>query len=161
MKKTHKWYLVICFLAVIYVVPATQSAVEVTDGRVPQVFDIFKRIPTRPVLRTYEKEIEERSVFASAARTWIQYTWFVLFGEAGEKVVVGRKGWLFYRPDVRYLVEPPAPPATEGSEDPVRTILEFRDQLLARGIHLMVMPVPVRRLQVNLHIACPLCCSDL
>lgn len=142
MKRKHKWYLVICFLAVILIVPATQSVIEIAGGRVPQFFDIFARFPTRPSLRVYEKEIEERSVFARMARPWVQYAWFVLFRDAGEKVLVGRGGWLFYRPDVRYLVEPPAPRAADGFGDPVGTVLQFRDQLQARGIRLMVVPVP-------------------
>jgi hypothetical protein len=142
MKRRHQWITVISFLAVIYLVPVTQSVVEIAGGRVPQFFDVFERLPTRPTLRVYEKEIEERSVFANAARPWIQYAWFVLLGDAGEKVLVGRDGWLFYRPDVRYLVEQPAQQAVEEPEDPVAAISNFRDQLQARGINLVVIPMP-------------------
>ncbi|MCW5980175.1 MAG: hypothetical protein KIT09_18980 [Bryobacteraceae bacterium] len=142
MKRRHQWYVVAGFLAVIYVVPVTQSLVEIASGRAPQVFDIFERPPTRPSLRAYEKEIEDRSVFANAVRPWVQYAWFVLLGDAGEKVVLGRDGWLFYRPDLRYLVEAPAPGTLEGGEDPATAIMNFRDQLQARGIHLLVIPAP-------------------
>lgn len=131
-----------CFLAVIYLVPLTQSVIEIAGGRLPQFFEIFERLPTRPTLRAYEKQIEERSVFANATRPWIQYAWFVLLGNAGENVLVGRDGWLFYRPDVRYLVEQPAQQVIEGPEDPAAAILNFRDQLEARGIHLVVIPAP-------------------
>jgi hypothetical protein len=68
---------------------------------------------------------------------YLQRLWFQLFGEAGEKVIAGREGWLFYRPDVRYLVEPAG-----GAEDPVAAIAGFRDQLKRRGIELIVLPVP-------------------
>jgi SGNH hydrolase-like domain, acetyltransferase AlgX len=131
-----------CFLAVIYLVPLAQSVVEIAAGRLPQAFEIFERLPTRPTLRAYEKQLEQQSVFANAARPWMQYAWFALLGNAGENVLVGRKGWLFYRPDVRYLVEQPARQAVEGSEDPAAAIVNFRDQLQTRGIHLLVVPAP-------------------
>jgi hypothetical protein len=97
---------------------------------------VFAQAPTRANLRVYEKQLESDSLFAQAIRPWIQYSQFVVFGDAGEKVLMGREGWLFYRPDLRYLVEP------AGREDPLRAIVDFRDQLAARGIHLLVVPAP-------------------
>jgi hypothetical protein len=142
MKRTHQWCFVIWFLAIIYIVPAVQCAIEIAGGGVPQFLDVFTRVPTRPNLRSYEKELEDHSALQRASRPWLQYAWFVVFDDAGEKVVVGRQGWLFYRPDVRYLVEPSTPPPGQGSSDPVDAIIHFRDQLRARGIHLMVVPTP-------------------
>jgi len=73
--------------------------------------------------------------------------------ETGAQGVLGRDQWLFYRPDLRYLVDRPA--ATDGaskgtslSDDATprgsveRAILRFRDQLQERGIALVVVPVP-------------------
>jgi hypothetical protein len=143
LTRRQQGYVVIGFLAVIYSVPLTQSIVEIARGQVPQFFDVFRQIPNRPILRSYEKELEEQSIIARSVRPWIQYARFVVFGDAGEKVLVGRDGWLFYRPDVRYLVEPLTPPAGEKSEeDPVGAITLFRNQLRSRGIQLMVLPVP-------------------
>ena len=135
MTRIQQWCFVIWFLVTICIVPATQSAIEIAGGQVPQVLDVFARVPTRPNLRAYEKELEDRSAFQRAVRPWLQYAWFVALGDAGEKVVVGRKGWLFYRPDVRYLVEP-------AITEPADVIIHFRDQLRARGIHLMIIPAP-------------------
>jgi hypothetical protein len=137
MTRRQQWYVVIGFLAVLYFVPLTQSIVEITRGQTPQFFDVFRRLPTRPALRAYEKELEEQSIFARSARPSIQYARFVLLGDAGEKVLVGKRSWLFYRPDVRYLVE-----AEEKSEDPFFVIKLFSDQLRNRGIRLMVLPIP-------------------
>ena len=106
MTRRQQWCVVIGFLAVIYSVPLTQSIVEIIRGQSPRVFDVFRHVPDRSGLRAYEKELEEQSIFARSVRPWIQYTRFALFGDAGDKVLVGRNGWLFYRPDVRYLVEP-------------------------------------------------------
>jgi hypothetical protein len=141
MTRRQQWFLVAGFLAVIFVVPLTQTIVEITRGQVPQFLDVFRQLPNRPRLRAYEKELEEQSIFARSARPWIQYARFVLFSDAGEKVLVGRDGWLFYRPDVRYLVEPPSSPG-ENSGDPLGAVVHFRDQLQSRGIHLLVLPMP-------------------
>jgi hypothetical protein len=77
-------------------------------------------------------------------------------GAGNEKAFVGKDGWLFYEPGVKYLtgpafldpaqlrkrarggnefVEPPQP-------NPVKGILHFNEQLKKRGIELVVVPVP-------------------
>ena len=38
-------------------------------------------------------------------RPWMQYLQWRFLADAGEKAVVGRHGWLFYRPSVRYVIE--------------------------------------------------------
>jgi len=79
-------------------------------------------------------------------------------GVGNEKAYVGRDGWLYYRPDIDHLAGPGflAPRqlqrrAAGGSEwhrppqpDPVRGVLDFHRQLQARGIQLVVLPVPVK-----------------
>jgi hypothetical protein len=134
----QQWLMVSGFLAVIAVVPVAQGIVEAFDGQVPQCFDLLRHVPTQANLRTFEKDLEDRSIFAQSARPWIQYARFIVFRDAGEKVLFGRDGWLFYRPDVRYLVD--SAPIEE--EDPLDAVRDFRDQLAARGIHLIVIPMP-------------------
>ncbi len=137
MRRNHQIVWIAWFVALIASVPVTQGVVEVSRGRAPRFLDLFTRMPVRTNLRAFEKELEDDSLFARAARPWIQYTQFRLFGDAGEKVLAGRDGWLFYRPDVEYLLEPAA-----LAEDPLSAILQFRDQLRTREIRLMVLPVP-------------------
>ncbi len=132
--RTYRFWLIGFFLAVIYAVPLTQAAIEIARGGWPQVFDVFRQTPTAANLRSFERDLERASVVASAVRPWMQYVWFGLLHDPGEKAIVGRDGWLFYKPDVRYLVEPGAPP--------VRAIVRFRDQLAELGIRLLVVPVP-------------------
>src|SRR5678815_249814 len=112
-----------CIRDSIYSVPVVQGVIEISGGRAPQFFDIFQRFPTRTTLRSYEKELEDSAVVARASRPWVQYGWFVLFGDAGEKVLMGRDSWLFYRPDVRYLVEAPVASSSENFGDPVQTVV--------------------------------------
>jgi hypothetical protein len=141
--------LLATFLAVIYCVPVLQAAIEISQRGVPRFFEAFTRAPTRTNLRAYEKELDDSSFLAKSVRPLVQYAWHKVFGYAGEKVIVGREGWLFFRQDVDYLIgrtdsvaktaaqhDAPAP------EDPLVTIVDFRDQLARRGIQLMVMPVP-------------------
>jgi hypothetical protein len=69
-------------------------------------------------------------------RPWMQRLWFTL-GNAGDKALAGRDGWLFYAPDVRYVVE------SDGrEEDPFIAITRFRDRLDQRGIRLLILPMP-------------------
>jgi hypothetical protein len=128
------------FLAVVSVPPLLQAGVEIARGRRPQFLDLFFTPPVRPRLRAWEHELEQASVIAQAVRPWVQYVWFKLLDYAGEKVLLGREDWLFYKPDVRYLVEPAAFDAAH--EDPYPAILDFRDQLARQGTMLIVLPMP-------------------
>jgi alginate O-acetyltransferase complex protein AlgJ len=86
-------------------------------------------------LHAYEETLAELSV----PRTWEQprlQTLASLWGGFGNsKVVVGRDGWLFYKPDVELLTNPP-------KADPLPAFREFHQQLAARGIKLLLMPAP-------------------
>ena len=141
MTRAQQWLLLGWFLAAVGIVPLSQAGLELSRGSRPQFLDIFAHTPTAPNLRAFEHQLEESSLWAGAVRPYVQYAWFKLLGDAGEKVVMGREGWLFYKPDVRYLVEPLAP-TPAGDDDPASAIVSFRDQLAARGIRLLVMPAP-------------------
>jgi hypothetical protein len=124
------------FLAVIYSVPLVQAGIEIARGGRPKVFELFTARPTASNLRSFERDLEHASVFGAWARPWTQYLWFAALRDPGEKAVAGRDGWFFYKPDVRYLVEP------DRNTDALSAILKFRRQLAERGIALIVMPVP-------------------
>ncbi len=130
------------FLATIFIVPLSQAGLEIYQGQLPEFFDVFTRVPKRVNLRTFETNIENRSVYATAVRPWVQSLLFMALRDPGEKALLGRDGWLFYTPDVRYLVEnKPAESDTEP-ENPVLAITTFSRQLSQRGIHLIVLPMP-------------------
>jgi hypothetical protein len=65
---------------------------------------------------------------------------FTVFHHAGRDTLPGRNGWFFFRPGVRYLVEPLPEPAQDT--DPLAAILAFKGELDARGIALVVVPAP-------------------
>jgi alginate O-acetyltransferase complex protein AlgJ len=80
----------------------------------------------------------------------------VLVGCGNEQGYIGRERWLFYRPGIDYCAGPGflasrqmKRRAESGSEwrappqpDPRQAVLQFHHQLAARGIRLILMPVP-------------------
>ncbi len=75
-----------------------------------------------------------------------------------EQVYAGRQGWLFYRADMDYVIgapfldpswmrrrsDPGDPARAHIHPDPLPAIQDFAGQLRARGISLVLMPVPVK-----------------
>lgn len=147
--------LTVGFVAAVFAVPVGQIAVDLHGGRHVQFTDVFRRPPTEANLRRYEDALESRSWFQQTLRGPTQRVLLLTLRQTGPKAVLGRGRWLFYRPGVRYLIEPdePRPPhrdwawarPTRGPtarEAAVAAIVRFRDQLRGRGIDLLVVPTP-------------------
>jgi hypothetical protein len=130
------------FLAVIMAPGLIQTVSELRDGERPRALDVFREAPTVRNLRAYEQDLEKTSLVIKTFRPWTQYVEWRFLADAGEEAVVGRDGWLFYRPSVRYLVERQARTPESDSAGPLAAIRSFRDQLQAQGIRLLVVPVP-------------------
>jgi alginate O-acetyltransferase complex protein AlgJ len=102
--------------------------------------------------------LEDQSAVGRALRPPTQLALSGWFGAGNERVYVGRDGWLFYRPDVEHLTgrgfldrrvmerrvtasseyeDPPQP-------DPRPAIRQFKRDLEARGIALVIVPTPVK-----------------
>ena len=104
-------------------------------------------------LRPYEKEMEKSSVFANAVRPWYTTACYSVFRNPGSKAVQGTHGWLFYRPDVDYLVKPSVLDANSHDVDAndvtltdriIDTIVSFKKQLASRGIDLLFVIMPTK-----------------
>ncbi|MDQ6912925.1 MAG: hypothetical protein M3128_08630 [Verrucomicrobiota bacterium] len=104
-------------------------------------------------IKSFEKQLEEESVVSQWLLPRTQSLLTGKLGAGNEQVYLGRNGWLFYRPDVDYVTGPPFLSeawqrkrlhAAKVQPDPIRAIVHFRDQLAARGIDLVIMPVPVK-----------------
>lgn len=165
--------LILVFLIIILSVPAIQFAVELraphAEGRLG-TFNIYKAYPAweqiraarsaRDVwnllpraadLKAAEEELESQSVVSEWLLPRVQSILTGKLHAGNEQVYLGHKGWLFYRPDVDYITGPPfLDPATirrraaTVQPDPVKAIVDFRDQLAARGIELIAMPIPMK-----------------
>ena len=109
-------------------------------------------------LTGFETALEDRSRVGQLLRPPTQRVLSGWFGAGNERVYVGESGWLFYRPDVEYATgrgflderamerrrlaasEYEAPP----TPDPRPAILQFKRDLEARGITLVLMPTPAK-----------------
>jgi hypothetical protein len=120
-----------------------QTTVELRRGDAIQALNVFRQAPTSKNLREYERELEDASYVEKELRPWIQYAQFRFLRDAGDKALIGRDGWMFYKPGVRYLTERPTPPKPGAPpHDPLPAIVDFRDQLAQRGIRLLVVIAP-------------------
>ncbi len=115
--------------------------------------DVWQLLPHAHEIKAAEKTLETESVVSQRLLPAVQSLLTGKLRAGNEQVYLGRDGWLFYRPDVDYVTAPgfldPAQlkrraHAAAVAPDPVKAIVQFRDQLAARGIHLIVMPAPAK-----------------
>ena len=109
-------------------------------------------------LQDFEQGLERESRLGQTLRPHAQLLLTRWLGAGNERVYPGRAGWVFYRPDVEYVTGPgflePSQQrrriasASEWSAspapDPRPAILQFKRDLDARGIALVVVPTPVK-----------------
>jgi alginate O-acetyltransferase complex protein AlgJ len=107
-------------------------------------------------LSAFEGALEDESLIARSLRPSAQLVMTGRLGAGNERVYPGRDRWLFYRPDVEYLtgrafLDPTqmrrrvreAPELTTPPQpNPLAAIVRFKNDLLERGITLVVMPTP-------------------
>lgn len=135
---------VIVFLATIIAVPVID---QLAGG-----WRAWRQVNSAGSLRQLhgvETALEERSATIQVVRPGIERI-LALGGASGvENVYLGQDGWLFFEPDVLYATGAREPVA-RGKEpaprrrDPVVAILDFKKQLAARGISLVIVPTPVK-----------------
>jgi len=114
------------------------------------VGDVVRLLPEAGRLKGIEEDWERDSVVGEVFLPRVQ-RWLLELGQGNEKAYAGRDGWLFYRADVEYVTgrgfleeEVMRRRGKEVHADPVRAIVDFRDQLGGRGIGLLVVPAPVK-----------------
>jgi hypothetical protein len=128
------------FLAIVFAVPLLQLGVELRRGQEVSALEVFRQKPSAANLRAYEDSLEDASVVARALRPLFQFAQFTWLRDGGEKALVGRDGWLFYKPGFDDMIARGQP--TTATNDPVAAIVAFRDALAARGVQLLVVPAP-------------------
>jgi len=115
--------------------------------------DFWHLLPRAVDLKAAEKSLESGSVVSQWLLPRVQSLLTGTFHAGNEQVYPGRDGALFYRPDVDFITGPPFLAARQlhnrsvlqGTQpDPVKAIVNFRDQLAARGIDFIALPVPVK-----------------
>ncbi len=147
MKSNHcEIFLAASFSLIIAAVPLSQAALEFSRGELPQALDVFFRAPAVENLRAFETDLEESSWVPQAVRPLVRQFHFLALHDPGSKVLMGRDGWLFYKPRVDYLIQSNQddPSRDQGPAAATCAIIRFRDQLASRGIRLLVVPVPCK-----------------
>jgi hypothetical protein len=148
--------LVGAFVLLIAGVPITQAILDRVHDEDSMLLDVFKRAPTRANLKQYEDDLEKGSSFKEAVQPRLQQTLTRWGGVGNKRAVIGKKGWLFYQPGVLSVAGPgfldPAgqrvrqQAALDDGEavtpDARPAVLAFDRALAARGIRLVLFPVP-------------------
>jgi SGNH hydrolase-like domain, acetyltransferase AlgX len=128
--------------------PAWKKIRAVREAR-----DLWRLLPRAAELKSAEKELETESVVSEWLLPRVQLLLSTRLGAGNEQVYPGRDHWLFYRPDVDYVTGPPflepkimthRAHTAAVQPDPMKAIAGFRDQLAARGIELIVVPIPMK-----------------
>ena len=172
--------IVFCFLVCIVAVPVVQIVINQTkteqtslleslqdlfrENQInePQKESLFSAIKHRnnqllERMDTFEKQLEEESFLRSYLLAPGQQVLLSL-GYGNEKVYPGKDSWLFYRPDMDYLIGPgfldqsQLDLRSEGGKiweasiqpDPIQAIIDFQSQLNSRGIQLILVPTPIK-----------------
>ncbi|MEO8501136.1 MAG: hypothetical protein ABI565_09495, partial [Vicinamibacteria bacterium] len=108
--------------------------------------------------KTFEDTLSERSIVARKVRPEIQWNLTRRLNTGTQSVVLGSRGWLYFRAAVDHLTGPGflepavlARRAFNGSDgrmatepNPLPAIEDFAAQLAERGIGLVVVPTPVK-----------------
>jgi hypothetical protein len=124
-------------------------------GVVDDVTLIIKNLPVifwdAKYLRPFEKEIENTSIFTTSTRPVMFFLRYALYQDLGEKGVLGKNGWFFYKQDVDYLIRPYVrdkraiqvdPNDKVVSDNPIRAAVTFKKQLAEFGVDLLVVVIP-------------------
>jgi hypothetical protein len=127
-----------------------QTAISKADGALGSLLDGNGHLAKR--INLYETALDDSAWTTLALKSPVQGVMSAM-GVGNEKAALGRDGWLFYIPGVHSLTGPgfldPAQLRSrerwEGVQaDPRKAIIDFRDQLAARNIELVLVLAPVK-----------------
>ncbi|MBO7146964.1 MAG: hypothetical protein J6W81_04375 [Lentisphaeria bacterium] len=142
----QKWFITLFFLLFIGIYPCLQIFYH-------QPFGEWRNAGTiQSSIKAYETAVEDTSLLRKVLLTPAQRFLTGVFGLGNEKVIVGKDKCLFYAADYDYLINPGFlrkeklhKRILSGVQpDPVKAIVDFKNQLASRGIRLILMPIPVK-----------------
>jgi SGNH hydrolase-like domain, acetyltransferase AlgX len=148
--------LTLAFLALLVAIPVSQGLLEKADDQDLLVLEVFHRAPTRENLDQFETDIEQNSFAKAWVQPRLQLFLTKWFRAGNQKAVVANDGWLYYAPGITHVTGPgflheselKRRARTSNSDegfiqpDPRTAIDSFRRELQARGIELVLLPVP-------------------
>lgn len=136
----------VIFSMILLSVPICQFTSEILKRKFPQVFQVGELVsnPRREAFEKYENTLEEEAILTNWLLPNVQTTLTSLFNIGNEQVYIGGGGWLFYRADIDSVIGISDNPAQRKYDDALSAILDFNQQLEARNITLIVVPIPVK-----------------
>lgn len=138
--------------------PIQLAAKRMNQGDSDGAVAALKGAIQRQFPKTYEEHLEAASVTKQFFQPRLQEVVTGTFRFGNDKGVVGRDNWLFYQPGVDYLAGPDITDAAylrlaakkmidlkgehDPQPDPRPAIIAFNQDLLSRGVHLVLLPIP-------------------
>ena len=126
---------------------------DTTASTVWQKITVVNKALLRTIV-SYEDELKNRSLLRKYLLSPVQSFLLKHLRTGNEKVVVGYDQWLFYLSDMDYQTSPgfldtafQKKRVTKDETiqpDPLKCIIDFKQQLEAQGIQFIVLPVPVK-----------------
>jgi hypothetical protein len=115
--------------------------------------DLWNVLPRPVELKATERTLESDSIVSQWLLPPTQVFLTKILHAGNEQVYPGRDRWLFYRADVDHIIGAAfldpfrmkrRAQAAGIQPDPIKAIVHFRNQLAARGIDLVLVPIPVK-----------------
>ncbi|RYZ10245.1 MAG: hypothetical protein EOO73_01320 [Myxococcales bacterium] len=156
IERRTAWLLVTTFLLAITAVPLSQAYLEHREEEESPLVELFRKRPTAEHLRQVEKDVEQSSYAKLYVQPRLQLELTRRGGVGNKLAVIGRDGWLYYKPGVLHVGGPGVLDANvhasrrkdaldAGEEplaaDPRPAILGFHRALERRGARLVLVPV--------------------
>lgn len=156
IKPAHAWCAIVVFLLMIlgigladlrlfFDIPPASSPTSETAANAWSGSPVIRKVldENRAALdwiKRTEDHVSKESPFSQALQPWVQST-LLMTGEGVGEVMVGREGWLYYRPSFRFLTKPEGgKPGVSGYDASAKAILAFARDLRERGIPLVIVP---------------------
>ena len=153
LSRPAAWILTSLFLMLLAVPPLLDGLPGRVRELVSAVSGMGSRQPIAERLRGYDSKVAS-AAFTGVPRQLTQQALTSLLGKGNDRVLIGRDGWLFYRPEIQALTGygpiQPEPhsvsrdPALLDWEAPLEPIRQFAAQLRERGVALWLVPAPMK-----------------
>lgn len=139
---------------VLTIVPATVQWIAQPAEHNDRMLTLLRLLPTRPPPQAFVNwadDLARDSVVGSLVRRYYQFALTTGLKEGSAKVLVGRDQWLFLREDLNLSagtailnerLDPGKRKVEADHPDSLAVIRAYDGLLRARGIHLVVLPVP-------------------
>lgn len=148
--------LVAGFVLLIFAVPIGQFVLERVRDEDSALGELFHELPTKEHLARLESDLEKTSYAKDYVQPRVQLLLSSVAREGNQKAVLGRDGYMFYKPGITFLASPGFlhPETIERREraahdagdvlvaDPRPAIFAMQEAMRERGITLVLFPVP-------------------